>query len=172
MRVAKYDANPDNPNGRETLRFRFTAEEVAQLAEQFGENDHRKLRFRLEIENGIAKLIPSTTGGMKVTNSPSGKNYPWEVGFNHRSSPVISTLTAIPTQEAVLRIDGNFAMITLPAPVALKEDKVQRTDFDAHLSSPADVELLRAAIQAANEVSARLNIPLECVQGKVRAFIA
>lgn len=175
MRVAKYDANPENPQGRATLRFRFTQEELDRLAVTYGNGDPSKLRFRLEVEQGEAKLVPSGEGhGMRVTHSPSGKNYPWEVGFNHRSSPVIDQLAAIPTQEAPLRLGRDFASIPLPAPGSTKPTprRVTREDFRAAITTPADMEVFRQAIKTANQFASTLGIPLECKDGQVRAIIA
>lgn len=182
MRVAKYDANPDNPTARETLRFRFSNAELEQMASRYGNGDPRKLRFRLEIDKTEAKLVPTENGGMAVTRSPSGKNYPWEVGFNHKSSPDITKVNAIPTSDAEMRLARQFLSVRLPqgleaAPrrrASANENPrvVSVSDFSADLRSPADIELLRQAIRTVNEVSGRLAIPLDLAEGKVRAYVS
>lgn len=182
MRVAKYDANPNNPAARETLRFRFSDDEVGAMAAKFANGDREKLRFRLEIQDHEARLVPTREGGMAVTKSPSGKNHPWEVGFNHRSSPDIAKLGAIPTSEAEMELRRAFLRVKLPEgaeraeparPTAPKSEprRVSASDFAAELRSPADIELLRQAVTTVNEVAARLSIPLECVEGRLRAYI-
>lgn len=184
MRVAKYDANPENPRGRETLRFRFSDSELAQMARRYGNGEASKLRFKLEVENNEARLVPTLLGGMAVTRSPSGKNFPWEVGFNHKSSPDIVKVHAIPTSETEMKLAKAFLLIKLPfgeqhpKKVATRlipqasSNIVSKADFSAELRSPADMDLLCQAVRTVNEVASRLSIPLDMVDGKLRAYVS
>jgi len=181
VRVAKYNTNPENPTGRETLRFRFTDTEMATLVEHYApKGDREKLRFRLNLTGTSAKLVPVPAGGMGVTRSPSGKSHPWEVGFNHRSSPDIEKLPAIATTEAAMDLERAFALIKLPedaaTPVrhasASRITSVSASDFSGELRSSSDVELLRQALKAVNDTAQRLNASIQLVDGQVRAFIS
>lgn len=184
MRVAKYDANPENPRGRETLRFRFSDSELAQMAQRYGNGEVANLRFKLEVQDNEARLVPTLLGGMAVTKSPSGKNFPWEVGFNHKSSPDIVNVQAIPTSEAEMKLSKAFLLIKLPYKIQEPKKVVTRpvtqsspnlvtmADFSAELRSPADMDLLCQAVRTVNEVASRLSIPLDIVDGKLRAYVS
>ena len=185
MRLAKYDANPENPAARETLRFRFSDQELEQVAHKYAKGDPTKLRFRLEVTDTSAMLVPTKEGGMAVTRSPSGKNHPWEVGFNHRSSPAITKLRAIPTSEAEMMLQHAFLRVKLPRGSARTESGptirgapateprvVSAGDFSADLRSPADMELLRQAVRTVNEVASRIGVPLDVVGGRIRAYLS
>lgn len=119
-------------------------------------------------------LVPTIEGGMKVTHSPSGKNYPWEVGFNHKSSPGIMNLPALSSREARLTIKENFADIQFsvetkisaaPRRVSLESFKVTSEDPEGGLKS------LQTLIRSVNAVSERIGATLEVSEGKVRAYL-
>ena len=174
MKVAKYDINPNNPHGRETLRFHFSEQELDLLASAFGHGNREHLRFLLEVRDGCAMLVPTLEGGMKVTHSPSGKNFPWEVGFNHKSSPDIVKLPALSSREARLTIRSDFANIEFSTEsIAAAPRRISPASFRVN---PQDAETglksLQTLIRSTNSLAKSLGAKLEVAEGEVRAYLA
>lgn len=181
MRIAKYDANPSNDKSRHTIHFRFSPEELALIGKRYGTETPEQMRFELEVDGGTLKLVPVKEGGMKVTKSPSGKSHPFEVGFNNRGRPFISSIKACGTTEVKHELKNSFIKVMLPVEAVEPNHNMRRSghsvirqsDFDpAQLRSPADLDLLRSAIATVNEVLARLpGVTLDVADGKLRAYL-
>jgi len=106
---------------------------------------------------GKAKLVPTPVGGMAVTTSPSGKNYPWEVGFNHHSSPDILEVPAMSSCHAEMIIEPDGLVVDLP-------DIRRARRINARAAKLEAVDLLRTELtkklEEANALAASLGISL------------